>query len=178
MKKLILVIVALIVVVPMVMKNNHSNANSKWHNNVPTVLQQKGTWQSQLKPIKNSKQYKYVNYSLVTNNHNGIDPIQEDYNANKKNTMSGCASSAYACINPHYENLGNNWFKLTSGGVSNPNHPKYTARSLYYELHQTLNHSYGGTWLIHIHNNHNLSLWGYGEHNQKIYYGNFSKTNN
>lgn len=167
-------IVGIFIIIPMLFfgYNYYTKVmQNTWYTGTPSVLQQKHDWISTSSPAHHMGEIKFIRYEVHSQNHYGIDPIQQDYNKSGKRISSGCASSAFACINPHYRYISDTpWnvtYELTSGGAKNPSQPKSnTNNSLYYELHNTIGHDFGSTWIIRVIGNH-FKLWSYNQENGK-----------
>lgn len=156
-------LVIVVVVVAFGMKLFNTPKTNTWLNNVPQICRTNTTWQT--KPQTNSNGVTIVK-KLQTNNHYGFDPTETDYRNGKK-LNQGNASSAFSRINPHYSPLAHHYYKVTAGGIKYPQHIN-DENSLHYELHDTIGHDFGGTFLMKVYNKHCFSLWQYQGKNKNF----------
>ncbi|TPR16661.1 hypothetical protein [Apilactobacillus timberlakei] len=153
--------------------NNNVNAKPKnnWNVGSPKIISGNNDhWVSNY--IKGNNGY----YRLMTFSFNkkiGYAPIILDYNNHKKFTDNGNASSAASGVNPHYLKINKNLYKITDSGIPSKNHG-----SLYYELHNDINHTFGATELVRVHDKNHISIWEYSKQNgtgKKHYDGYFTR---
>ncbi|TPR21486.1 hypothetical protein DY102_07285 [Apilactobacillus timberlakei] len=142
--------------------NSDAKASSAkhWENGSPKIISGKNDyWVSNY--IKGQGGY----YRIMTfsfGKKEGYAPIFLMYNNHKKFTSNGNASSAASGVNPHYLKINKKLYKITGSATPSKNHG-----SLYYELHDDLNHTFGSTNLVKIHDKNHISIWEYSKNNGK-----------
>lgn len=146
--------------------NTNVNARSRWHKGTPWVFHKNSYWISNYHKISNSYRNHYVRIESPFSYKYGYNPTQCFYNKHHHFIDNGADESAFASINPHYCSLGRHWYLITSGAGP-------ARKSLYYELHNTLDHEFGSTSLVKVHNRHAVSIWTYGDNGKKYYQGYF-----
>ncbi|MEJ6401110.1 hypothetical protein [Nicoliella lavandulae] len=174
-KKLLLATTATLLFATPALTIGNSSANaSKWKAGTPYVFKHTKSWLSDFKKVnangRNSKNYYIRTYTPFSAKY-GFNPTMYSYDKNKKFTTSGADASATAAVNPHYKSLGHNEYLVTSGGDGSGK------KSLYYELHHSLNHDFGSTVLVKVHNKKSVSIWEYDNGSKKYYFGLFKPFN-
>ncbi|UQS86913.1 hypothetical protein MOO44_08630 [Nicoliella spurrieriana] len=146
-----------------------------WKTGVPEKIINKANWVTKYQKVKHpdtskNGRYYYQKGTIFANNM-GYSASISFFNKAKMSVGAGIYEKTSATKNPHYLQLGNGKYLITSGGDG------HGAKSLQNELKGTSKHNHGKTILFKFnkHNSNKATIWSYdkGTSGKKTLEGHF-----